>query len=82
MNLIDTIHAVIRRGDKQYVCECVEIAVVTQGKTLDEVRQNLEEAVALYLEDEDISTLGISDHPALSVTFEWEPEYAGVSAAV
>jgi predicted RNase H-like HicB family nuclease len=66
MNMIDTIHAVIRRGEKYFVCECVEIPVVTQGKTLDEISANLE----------DIAALGIEAHPAISVTFEWEPAYA------
>ena len=31
-----TIKAFIRRGKKCYIAECLEIAVVTQGKTLDE----------------------------------------------
>jgi predicted RNase H-like HicB family nuclease len=43
--------------DGGYVAECQEFAIVTQGGTLDEVMQNLSEAVSLYLEDED---LGIS----------------------
>ncbi len=76
MAMIDTIHAVIRKGEKQYVCECLEIAVVTQGQTLDEVRANLEEAVALYLEGENAEEIGVAAHPHISVTFEWEPEYA------
>ena len=76
MKPIDTIHAVIRRGKSYYVCECVEVAVVTQGKTLDETLKNLEEAVALYLEDENPSELGLADHPHLSVTYDWDPEYA------
>jgi len=50
-----TIQAVIRRGEQSgYVAECLELAVVTQGATLDEVVQNLQEAVALHLEDEDL----------------------------
>jgi hypothetical protein len=35
-----TIKAFIRRGEKYYVAECLEIAVVTQGKTLDETIEN------------------------------------------
>jgi len=49
-----TIQAVIHRGEQSgYVAECLELAVVTQGATLDEVVQNLQEAVALHLEDEE-----------------------------
>ena len=41
-----TIKAVIRPGDQSgYVAECLEIPVVTQGATLDEVTRNLREAV-------------------------------------
>jgi predicted RNase H-like HicB family nuclease len=68
-----TIHAIIRRGERQYVAECVEIAVVTQGKTLDETVDNLREAVALHLEGEDLSALGLAAEPSLNVLMELEP---------
>ena len=59
MALQHTIKAVIRPGEQSgFVAECVEIPVVTQGATLDEVAANLREAVALHLEDEDLSELG------------------------
>ena len=48
-----SIKAFIYEGDNYYVAECHEIAVVTQGKTLDETIANLKEAVALHLEGED-----------------------------
>jgi predicted RNase H-like HicB family nuclease len=35
------VKATIRRGDEYYVAECLEISVVTQGKTLDETVENL-----------------------------------------
>jgi predicted RNase H-like HicB family nuclease len=47
------IKAVIRPGDQSgYVAECLDIAVVTQGRTLDEVVANLKEAVSLHLDDQ------------------------------
>ncbi|MCR4317472.1 MAG: type II toxin-antitoxin system HicB family antitoxin [Planctomycetes bacterium] len=50
-----TIKAVIRSGEQSgYVADCMEIAVVTQGKTLDEVTKNLREAVSLHLEGENV----------------------------
>ena len=53
-----TIKAVIRPGEESgYAAECLEIPVVTQGKTLDEVTRNLQEAVALHLADEDLAAL-------------------------
>jgi predicted RNase H-like HicB family nuclease len=67
-----TIHAFVRRGEARYVAECVEIAVVTQGDTLDETAVNLREAVTLHLEGEDLASLGLAADPILSVTFELE----------
>ena len=42
--------AVITREDKWYVGHCVELGVVSQGKTIEEAQANLKEAVELYLE--------------------------------
>ena len=76
MKLQRTIKAVIRHGETHYVAECVEIAVVTQGKTLDETLANLQEAVALHLEGEDLSELGLAAEPTILVTMEIEPAHA------
>lgn len=73
MVLQHTIKAVIRKGDAQYVAECHEIAVVTQGRTLDETITNLREAVALHLEGEDLTELGLAENPSLIVTMEVDP---------
>jgi len=58
------------------VAECVEIAVVTQGKTLDETIKNLREAVQLHLEGENLAELGLAPDPTLIVTMELEPVHA------
>lgn len=50
----------INKGESQYVAECVDIPVVTQGKTLDETIDNLKEAISLHFEDEDIADLGFT----------------------
>jgi predicted RNase H-like HicB family nuclease len=60
-----TIKAFIHKGEKQYVAECLEISVVTQGKTLDETIANLQEAVALHLEGEDPADFGLAPNPTL-----------------
>ena len=66
-----TIKAVIRPGDQAgYVAECLEIPVVTQGATLDEVTRNLQEAVDLHLAGEDLASLGLSPDPTILVTLE------------
>ena len=72
-----TIKAVIRPGEEHgYVAECVEIAVVTQGATLDETVANLREAVQLHLEGEDLADFGLAPNPTLVATMELEPAYA------
>ena len=73
MNLQHTIKAVVRKGESHYLAECVEIPVVTQGKTLDETARNLQEAVELHLEGEDLAELGLAPNPTLIVTMELEP---------
>jgi predicted RNase H-like HicB family nuclease len=68
-----TIKAFISKGETHYVAECVEINVVTQGRTLDETIANLREAVALYLEGEDLTELDLAPNPSLLITMELEP---------
>ena len=70
MALQRTINAVVRRGESRYVAECLEVAVVTQGETLDETLANLQEAVGLHLEGEDLEALGLAPDLALLVTME------------
>ena len=45
----------IFKGEKYYVAECLDLPVVTQGKNLDEVTENIKEAISLHLEGEDIA---------------------------
>ncbi len=72
-----TIKAVIRPGEQSgYVAECLEIPVVTQGATLDEVTQNLKEAVELHLAGEDLAALGLASDPTILVTLELTPAHA------
>jgi len=68
-----SIKAFIHKGDNRYVAECLELAVVTQGKTLDETLANLQEAVALHLEGEDPADFDLAPNPSLMVTIELEP---------
>ena len=68
--LQQTIKAVIRPSDDVgYVAECLEIAVVTQGRTLDETVKNLQEATALHLEGEHLAAFGLREKPTLVLTW-------------
>ncbi|MDP2726060.1 MAG: type II toxin-antitoxin system HicB family antitoxin [Dehalococcoidia bacterium] len=42
--------AVITKEEKWYVAHCLELGVVSQGKTIEEAQASLKEAVELYLE--------------------------------
>jgi predicted RNase H-like HicB family nuclease len=68
IHLRQNVHAIIRPGEEGgYLAECIEIAVVTQGITLDEISQNLAEAVSLHLEDENPANFGLVARPSLVV---------------
>src|SRR5262249_7076083 len=74
----DTIHAVITKDDDTYTVDCHEIAVVTQGNTIDEALANLVEAVTLHLDGEDLAALGLGEVKRIHISYELP---ANVSAA-
>jgi predicted RNase H-like HicB family nuclease len=65
-----TIQVRVFRGEKQYVAECLDLPVVTEAPTLDEVAANIREAIALHLEGEDLAELGISEDATIVATLE------------
>lgn len=65
----------ISRGETYFVAESVDLPIVTQGKTLDEVAANIKEAVDLHLADEDTEEYGIAKQPAVLVNFELGNSY-------
>ncbi len=64
------IHAVITASGEWFVAECLEVAVVTQGRTLDETLVNLREALALHFDRTERDRLGFSDTSRLVVSYE------------
>ncbi len=67
------IHVHITKGETHYVAECLDLPIVTQGRTLDELKENLEEAISLHLEDEDFSEFELDPHPSFLASFELDP---------
>ena len=65
-----TIQVRVFRGENQYVAECLDLPVVTQAATLDQLTLNIQEAIALHLEGEDLAELGISNNPTILATME------------
>ena len=69
-HLRDTIHAFAARDGDYFFADCAEIAVVTQARTMDELIDNLREAVSLFLEGEDAAEFGLTEDPRLVVAYE------------
>jgi predicted RNase H-like HicB family nuclease len=68
MKKVISVH--IFKGEKYFVGECLDLPVVTQGKTLDELVRNLKEAIELHLEEEKLEDLGIAPNPAIIANIE------------
>lgn len=66
----------IYKGEKYYVAECLDLPVVSQGKTIDEATENIKEAISLHLEGEDLKELGILPDYSIVVSFEIPFAYA------
>ena len=66
----------IYKGDEYYVAECIDLPVVSQGRNLDEVSENIKEAVLLHLEGEDLKEWDISPNFNILVNYELEPTCA------
>ncbi len=66
----ETIQVRIFRGDTHYVAECLDLPVVTQAPTLDELASNIREAISLHLAGEDLADLGLAPEPVILATLE------------
>ncbi len=48
-----TFTAVIQKEDNMYVALCPELDIASQGETIQDARNNLREAIELFLEEAD-----------------------------
>ena len=55
-----------------YVAECLDLPIVTEGDTLDEVTANIRESIGLHLEGEDLAELGLAPEPTILDTIEFD----------
>lgn len=65
----------IYKGEKYYVAECVDLPVVTQGKTLDQAVENIREAIDLHLEGENLEDWDIAPDFSILANLELEPAH-------
>ncbi|WP_340121966.1 type II toxin-antitoxin system HicB family antitoxin [Methylobacter svalbardensis] len=69
--MLSTIKATICAGEESgFVAECLELPIVIQGQTLDEVTLNLREAISLHLEGEDLVALGFTPNVPIVISYE------------
>lgn len=66
----DAVHVAVHRSAGVYVAEGLELALVTQGRSLDELVRNIREAIRLHLEGEDPAELGLSASPRIVIFYE------------
>jgi predicted RNase H-like HicB family nuclease len=66
----------IYKGEKYYVAECVDLPVVSQGITLDEVVNNIREAIDLHLQGEKLEDWDILPGYSVLANLELEPVHA------
>lgn len=65
-----SIKAFIKRTEKGWVADCLEVDVEVAGATLDETVENLRRELCARLHNVDLSTLGLVQDPILFVTLE------------
>lgn len=61
-----TLTAILHREGNLFVADCPQVGTVSQGRTIEEALQNLQEATALYLDEFPLETTD----PPFVTTFE------------
>jgi predicted RNase H-like HicB family nuclease len=56
--------------DGVYTADGVNAPIVTEGTTFEELQDNIRDAVALYFEGDDPTSLGFERTPAILTNFE------------
>lgn len=65
----------IYKDEGTYIAEGVDLAIVTQAKDLDNLVKNIEEAVSLHIEDENLSDFDYASKPSILINYEL-PQHA------
>lgn len=60
----------ISKGESQYIAQGIDLPIVTQGATLDELMKNIQEATALQLEGENLADFDLAPNPSLLIDME------------
>lgn len=65
----------VYKENNSYIAEGVDLSIITQAEDLDQLVKNIEEAVSLHFEGENISDFDYSQKPSILVNYEL-PQYA------
>lgn len=60
--------AIIEKEDDMYVALCPELDIASQGNSVEEARQNLKEAIEMFLEEASPSEIQQRLHSELFIT--------------
>jgi predicted RNase H-like HicB family nuclease len=74
------IQFLVSNEDNTYTAEGVNIPIVTEGKTFEELKENIIDAVKLFFKDEDSSLLGFGPMPSILTSFELPANLHGSNA--
>ena len=70
----------VSNEDDVYTAEGVNIPIVTEGKTFEELKTNILEAVTLFFNGEDSALLGFAPKPTILTSFELPTNLHGSKA--
>lgn len=76
----DTAHVVVSRDVSWYVGECLEVPVIAQGRTLDEVVAALRAGIERRLATDDAMRFGLTRSPRIVLTYEFRVSHGGSRA--
>ncbi len=70
----------VSNEDHTYTAEGVNIPIVTEGKTFEELKTNILDAVKLFFKGEDATLLGFGPTPSILTSFELPANLHGSNA--
>jgi len=62
--------SITKEPEGYYVASGIGHPIVTDSKTLEELQDNIQNAVSLYTEEEDLASLGLTHKPSLLMNIE------------
>jgi predicted RNase H-like HicB family nuclease len=70
----------VSNEDNTYTAEGVNVPIVTEGKTFEELKTNILDAVRLFFKGEDSALLGFGPMPSILTSFELPSNLYGSNA--